>query len=138
MITEQELVNEIKSWIGTPWKHGIALKGYGTDCIQFIVVIAKKAEWIPESYKSPVYNQDWALHNSRSLLLDEVMKFASLVTGKPITGDILIFRYGKCGSHAGICIGEDKMVHAYITIGVMEDNISRYANRLLSVWRINK
>ena len=132
-----DTVSIAKSWIGTRWVHGQSLKGVGADCIQFIISVAKESGQIPEEYKSIRYSQDWALHNSRSILLEEIQKLCIQISIEDIqVGDILIFNYGKCASHAGIYIGDRKMIHSKIRSGVIESGISRYMPRFNSAWRV--
>ena len=134
-MTETELITEIRSWRGNRWRHGQALKGHGTDCIQWLVTIGRQAGWIPEAYKPPRYNRDWALHNNESVLLQEIQRFCNPISHATQPGDILIFKYGLTESHAGIYIGNNRMVHAHIRHGVIEEDINRYADKLQSVWR---
>jgi NlpC/P60 family putative phage cell wall peptidase len=125
----------MESWLGTPWVHGQALKGVGTDCVRFIISVAKAADWIPQDYKPPVYNQDWALHNEVSILELEIQKFAYKVSPPFAVGDILLFVYGKCASHAGIYVGEGEMIHAYNRRGVVRSSLRHYTEKFHSAWR---
>lgn len=36
MITAADIVVEARSWIGTPYAHGAALKGTGCDCLGLV------------------------------------------------------------------------------------------------------
>ena len=135
-MNNNEIINEARSWIGTKWIHGQALKGVGTDCVHFLIAIAKTFNWIPQNYKPPVYNQDWALHNEESILLKELEKFCYKIESPFQVGDVLTFIFGKCVSHAGIYIGDNKMVHAYIRRGVVESSIEHYKKYFHSAWRI--
>lgn len=132
---KSEVIQEVRSWIGTPWKHGVALKGFGTDCVQFLLTIAKTAGWVPGDYRIQKYTQDWMLHNNESLLIPELEKYASIVNSMEVC-DILAFKYGRCASHVGIYVGEGKMIHAHIRHGVEEDYVKKYKDKLVSVWRI--
>lgn len=147
MITEKELIiKEINSWLGTPWKHGIALKGFGTDCIQFIVAVAKTLEWLPKDFETIKYKRDWALHNAHSILEEELGQYSSKVDISNIdwnyldntlqTGDTLAFVFGKCASHVGIYMEDGVMMHCYVQDKVRMDWVFKYRNRLSSVWRI--
>jgi len=137
-MNDDRIVKEIESWIGTPWIHGQALKGVGTDCVRFIISVAKESEWIPKDYIPPMYNQDWALHNEISILEQEIQKFAFRVEPPFEVGDILLFVYGKCASHAGIYVGNDEMVHAYREAGVIKTPINHYIRKFHSAWRTKK
>ena len=132
---EKELLAEIESWQGTKWIHGQSLKGVGTDCVRFVCSIGKFAGWVEPDYKVPVYNQDWALHNNVSMLEIEIKKFAVVVDPPYQVGDIFLFVYGRCTSHAGIYVGDDKMVHSYMGQGVIKSPTRRYLSHFHSAWR---
>lgn len=138
MFTDKEIIAELKSWIGTKWKHGVALKGFGTDCVQFIVKIGKQFEWIPKSYEPPKYHKDWALHNSKSILLSELSKFACQLENKQYqVGDVFVFTYGKTQTHAGIYIGNGIIVHSHIRHGVISSDYRDIKDgKLHSIWRL--
>lgn len=132
--TREDVIAEVESWKGTQWMHGVALKGYRTDCVQYLIQIAKHFGWIPESYVPPKYRQDYALHNDDSILKVLISEVCYEIDSESKDiGDILLFVSGKCASHAGIYIGRNRMVHAHILSGVREDGIDK---RILdSVWR---
>jgi len=100
------IVQEAELWIGAKWRHGQALRGDSTDCIQWVVLLGKKINKIPQSYRPPRYTRDWALHNDASILEQEIKKFCFRVDVMQMqSGDILLFHYGKTSSHAGIYVG---------------------------------
>lgn len=136
---EKKIISEARSWINPPtkWMHGVALKGYRTDCVQFIISLAKEFGWIPQDYKTFPYNQDYALHNDTSLIKQEIMKFCDEVTDGMKVGDIVLFKFGKCASHAGIYIGNNRVVHAHVRQGVIEDDIKNIVKPIDSIWRFN-
>ena len=139
MITDEEIITEAESWLGTKWIHGQQLKGVGSDCVGFIISMAKQFDWVPKDYKSPVYNRDWALHNENSILLNEAKKFGPEVHPPFKVGDFLIFTYGRCASHIGIYIGNDQMIHADSgNQEIIKSYISHYKNRFHSAWRFRK
>jgi cell wall-associated NlpC family hydrolase len=41
-VTRQQVVDEARSWIGTPWQHQQSTKGLGTDCVGFIAGVARE------------------------------------------------------------------------------------------------
>ncbi len=131
MITDEQIIKETLSWKGTKWMHGQCVKGYRTDCIQFIIHIGQKFGWVPEEYKPPSYRIDDA-----SMLLREIAKFCDRVDNLRLAevGDILVFKTTACASHAAIYIGPDRMVEAKVRGGVQEANIKQ-AQGFHSVWR---
>ena len=137
MKTDEQIIDILNSWKGTKWIHGQSLKGVGTDCIQFVISAAKELEWLPPDYQSVKYNRDWALHNERSILLEEINKFCDEIPLNKIQiGDLLIFKFGKCAGHSGFYIGNNKIIHSKIRAGIVEEvfNIKNFH----SAWRRKK
>ena len=141
MVTDQEIIAEVRSWIGGAWIHGQALKGPkpdgGADCIQFIIKVAKTFGWVPVSYKPAPYNRDYALHNDVSLIKQEISKFCDEVVNLKV-GDVMLYISGRCASHAGIYIGNNKIVHAHIRRGIVEDGLKDMKEPLDSIWRFKQ
>ena len=133
--TDQQIIDVLNSWKGTKWIHGQGLKGVGADCIQFMLSAAKELEWLPSDYQSIKYNRDWALHNERSILLEEINKVCDEISLNEIQiGDLLIFKFGKCAGHSGFYIGNNKIIHSKIKAGVVEDVFD--VKNFHSAWRI--
>lgn len=131
-----KIVKEAKEWLGTAWMHSVSIKGYRTDCVQFLISLFKNIGVLPSDYAVPTYRQDWALHNNHSMLIDELEKFCILLdTTDYEVGDILIFNYGRCASHAGVYIGNGKMIHSQIRDGVIESPIKEFHKQFHSAWR---
>ena len=80
------LEQEVRSWLGTPWRHRTAVKGYGADCIQFVAqVLHNLGVFDFSKVKIPDYPPDWHLHNTRELLYEEMHKHLN-VRDLPLPG----------------------------------------------------
>lgn len=137
-ITDDELITEVRSWLGTKWVHGQSVKGAGVDCIHFPMQVYKNLGVLPEDYKMPTYARDWAMHNKTSLIergLEELCDRLPTIDDAEI-GDIVVFKTGMTTGHAGIYIGDGRVIHSEIRNGVREDNLSRFGNDVHSVWRV--
>jgi len=137
---DDRVIQEAKSWLKpfTPWKHGIAVKGYGADCLQLVVEIAKAMDWLPKDFKTTKYAQDYALHNDISILKKGLADYCTEVPLEDVeVGDVLIFTYGRCANHAGICMGNGKMIHSHIQNGVTVVDIKTLTEKFDSAWRFN-
>ncbi len=141
MDKNEAYVAEARTWIGTKWRHGQVLKGDSTDCIQWIILLGKQFGWVPNDFVPPKYSRDWALHNSHSTLKSEIAKFC-YETKTMMLGDILLFRFGKTASHAGVYCGNGEMLHSHIRNGVELIKLTqycaktqRYMDVLESIWR---
>lgn len=152
---DADIIREARSWLGTRWVHGQAVKGHGTDCVGFIIQLGKAFNWIPQDYKPPVYSCQHALHRNTSLLLDELAKFAFPIASLssvvqrtegerhgPLAcevGSILAFQYERTAGHAGIYIGNNRFIHAYMPKRRVEEaSLTDFRRYLNSVWRPNK
>lgn len=121
------------SWIGTPWRHYQHIKGVGVDCVNFIAEVAIEINLI-KFINIEYYPRDWAQHNSKSLLIARVSEFCNQVVDYQV-GDILVYRYGQCASHAGFVYAAGVGIHAHIRRGVTLFGLSDIENRLHSIWR---
>lgn len=124
-----KIVNEAKSWIGTPYKHYTSQKGLGCDCGLYIMKVYENVGLI--TYKHPAYYpQDWAFHNPiGELFVDIVENYCVSIDEKDLKiGDMILYKFGKSLSHASIVIENNMIIHSQVGIGVT------ISNRYNSVW----
>lgn len=105
---DPELIKEVETWIGTPYKYGGYTKR-GTDCSGFVKTVYKK-----------VYNID--LNRSAK----DLVKNARLVSKNRLRfGDLVFFKINKPRvSHVGIYLGENKFIHASSSRGVVVSDLT--------------
>lgn len=93
----EKLIEEARSWIGTPWVHHQRCKGVGVDCVQFLVATAEangvELDPIENYYRSP---------SGDSLLRDLEDRFERVPTDKIQPGDILLFQIRGIPHHVGL------------------------------------
>lgn len=142
-IKRANLHAELESWLGTPWRHRVAVKGVGADCIHFVAGVFHNLGIIDfGSINVPDYPPDWHLHNTRELLLEEMDKhFKTKLIEIPRVedGDVILSHYGKAASHASIYF-EDFLYHCIRPGGVIKASFfdrawrdrMRWALRILS------
>jgi cell wall-associated NlpC family hydrolase len=53
-------------------------------------------------------------------------------------GDIVVFKYGLTTTHAGVYVGNGRIIHSAIRHGVIEEKLDKYITHFDSVWRLNK
>ena len=63
------------------------------------------------------------LSHSEEWFLRYVQKYCDEVTDLQI-GDFLLYKYGRCISHAAVYIGQDRVIHALINQGVIVTEMS--------------
>lgn len=122
--SEKTLINEAKSWLGTPYKYGGHSKE-GTDCSGFVmkVYLAVYNKKLPRSSKDQ--------HAFCKKISKDKMK----------VGDLVFFATGNdknVVSHVGIYIGNDEFIHASSNKGVVVSSLSQsyYVRTFVSAGRV--
>jgi cell wall-associated NlpC family hydrolase len=112
MSARQSIVDEAISWLGTPYHHCGAIKGAGVDCAMLLVGVYQNCGYTPLDFDPRPYSTQWHLHRSEELYLQWLTAARAQPTGTPRAGDVAVWRFGRTYSHAGILVGEDRVVHA--------------------------
>lgn len=138
----KKVIAEARTWIGTPYHSGARLKQIGVDCGQLLIGVYAGAGIISD-IDTGHYPFDWHLHRSEELYLSWVQKYCDITTDDPKPGDIAVFCFGRCVSHAGIVAEWPRMIHSYVGMGVIESNINEAIlcknngeSRLVGVYRV--
>lgn len=114
MLTDAErlaVVAESKSWMGTPYHHMAMVKGVGVDCLMLLIGVYRAIGKMQDVDPRP-YPVDWHLHRNDERYLAGLASHCKQVAA-PGLGDVVMFRYGRTASHAGIYIGDDRIIHAW-------------------------
>ena len=109
-VVADRIVSEAYNWIGTPYKYGGQSKR-GTDSSGLVVEVYSKVAGLklPRSSRE---QQAWCRPISR---------------GNLCAGDLVFFASKAGGSrvgHVGICIGDNRIIHASASRGVIVSNLS--------------
>ena len=142
-IFRQDVVAASRAWIGTPYHACADIRGVGVDCGMLLVRVFVDLG-LCKPFDPRPYTPDWHMHRDEERYLGFVLERAHEVT-EPAPGDILLFRYGRCWSHAGIVTRAAPLtiVHACAPARcVLEDEIERdgelaaseRARRAFSFW----
>lgn len=131
-MTEQDqraaIVDEARTWIGTPYHHGADIKGVGVDCAMILVKIFCDLGLL-EPFDPRPYTKDWFIHRDEERYMGFLLALAREVE-RPEPGDIMLFKLGRCFAHGGIVSQADplKLIHAYSPArSVIEEEIMRNA-----------
>lgn len=137
-MTRKCVVEEAKTWVGTPYHHYAGVKGVGTDCAFIMIKVFAHCGLIKD-FIPPLYPIDWANHKTEEMYLGFVRDYAVEVT-EPKEGDIVLYKFGRCISHAGIYIGNGTIIHALIGVGVTYSGIEegQLSGRLAGYYSIFK
>ena len=136
MIRDQ-IISTAMGWLGTPYHHHARIKGVGVDCVQFLIAVYAECDLLPP-VETGYYAQDWHLHKSGEIYLDGIKKNA-VETLSIQTGDIALFTFGRCVSHAGIFLKQpEKIIHAFAGQGVIISDINgqELKGRFHSAWTV--
>ncbi len=129
MSLPDQIVDEARGWIGTPYLHQASLKGAGADCLGLLRGVWR-AVFGAEPEPVPAYTADWAEPDRREVLMEAAER---LLTPKGLqhasSGDVLLFRMrdGNIAKHLGIqsLTGPTAaFIHAYTHHGVIESPLS--------------
>ena len=108
---QSKIVQEAKSWLGTPYRYGACEKGEGSDCSGMVLKVYEKVTGI----KLP-RNSAKQAEFCRKLKVKDVE-----------VGDLAFFATGKDPdkiSHVGIMINDKEFIHASTKKGVVISDIT--------------
>ena len=110
------IVREALTWVGTPYAHQGAVKGGAVDCAMLLVTVFVAAGVFAPFDPRP-YAQQWNLHHNEERYLGWLTASGTEVTA-PRFGDVVVWQFGRCYSHAGIIINSRlHVVHALAQAG---------------------
>lgn len=134
----QEIVTEARSWIGTPYRLGAAVKQAGADCSTLLYACYRNCDLVPEE-KIGVFSYDWFAHVQEDKYWERVrylleMRRLAYQTAEAVAyqsteaapGSLVLLRAGgaRLYNHGGIVLAWPRLVHA-ITPAVKEVDASR-------------
>lgn len=133
-------VAEALTWLGTPWHHEGDVKGAGVDCAMLLVRVFSAVGLVPAIDPRP-YPIDHMLHSPDERFLGWLQRYAAEVVNvaTPKAGDVIIYKVGRCYSHAAIVTEWPCVVHAFRderAVVVTRFDVGRLAGRSFKVMRI--
>lgn len=107
----QDIVDEARTWIGTPWHHLGRVKGAGCDCIGLVVGVAN-------ALGIPVEDSDrYPRHHAGNQFELEVFRQTDGVNPRMLKpGDLILMKFDKESNHIAIVTETEpyiKIIHAY-------------------------
>ena len=130
-LTKEHIVQEARSWIGTPFHHQGRVKGAGVDCVGLVIGIAKHFELSEFDTTNYSHIPDGEVLQA---LCEEHMVRINLVDLE--VGDVLLFRFNERPQHLAIVgdypYGGFSIIHAYsVAKKVVETRLDEYWNDLI-------
>lgn len=130
-MNREDILREVRSWLGTPYCHQASLKGAGCDCLGLVRGVWRGLVG-PEPERAPPYTPDWAeALGEESLLAAARRHLREIPVGEAGAGDVLVFRMGTGTSakHCGIVSAPGVLTHAYWGRAVTETRLTPWWTR---------
>lgn len=133
MVSNQEIVDKAREFIGTPYEHQGRLKGVGIDCCGLIICVAHELDLVRYDIT------DYSRWGDGADLLREFGEQCTPTDAPPEPGDIVVFSIGRIPRHCGIVAsknGNPTLIHAYATIKkCVEHNLDKaWSDRIVAVY----
>lgn len=128
MILRHAILEEARSWIGTPYVHQASAKGAGCDCLGLVRGVWR-ALYGAEPEQAPAYTPDWAERAGAETLRDAARRhLIEINTNVAAPGDVLLFRMDAQSTmkHAAILDDDDRLIHAYWGRAVVRSSFARW------------
>lgn len=122
-LQRQIVIQEARSWIGTPYHHHGRIKGVGVDCAMLLAEVFACAGVI-EPVALEHYPRDWHLHRDDERFIGYLQLFGCVEVDQPAPADVALFRTGRAYGHAAIIVEWPRGIHAVNGRGVELDDLS--------------
>lgn len=107
----QWVIDEARTYKGTPYQHKGRVKGVGVDCGGMIYQIYTPLLGPFAPFPSD-YAQDWSVHRDNELYLDFIKDHVISVPG-PVPGGLAMIQMGRNFAHAAVCTEKRTLIHAW-------------------------
>ena len=140
------IAEEAKTWVGTPYNTGGAVKGVGVNCAQFLFCVAMAAEVLPPDAPLPRwFTPQLATHSKEERLIAYVMSYEAIEVSEAEvkTGDIVLYKSGLAHGHAAIVLDWPQIIHVLPPGGcqfgtVDEGRMGAFSRRYFSLWKAGR
>jgi len=132
MITQQELIDAARQWVGVKYMHQGRTR-FGIDCIGLIIEVGKEVGILPQEFDQVNYSR---LPTSKSQLLSEIAARCEQ-TKTPEPASLLVIQWTREPYHVAICTGTT-LIHSSATVGRVVEHGYRppWPALTLSSWRL--
>jgi NlpC/P60 family putative phage cell wall peptidase len=134
---KDEVLDEARDWIGTPYRHQGSVKGVGCDCLGLVRGVWR-ALYGSEPEALRPYSADWAEAGAGDGLLEAARRhFVEKAAAEMAEGDLILFRWKPqhAAKHAAIISGPDTFIHAYEGHSVLESHlVPQWKKRIAGVF----
>jgi NlpC/P60 family putative phage cell wall peptidase len=137
----QKVIEEARSWIGTPFHHQAKLKGYGCDCVGLILGVGATFGFTIEPHRWEPFRNYARAPNPRKMT-EAMNLFLNPISRDEVTiADVLFLEWRKdMPMHLAIVSedhGEPTLIHALMEMGkvIEHGSSSLWEERVTSCWR---
>jgi cell wall-associated NlpC family hydrolase len=134
------LIEEAKTWLGTPYHTEGRVKGAGCDCGTFLLGVLENTKILPH-IDIPHYPEDIACHCAVPKYLMKIEEYCQRVeSADRQMGDILVYKFdgAKVPHHAAFVLDKEYLIHSYTRQGVIISNMRGYEKSLYGVYRLDR
>lgn len=120
-----DVVEEAKTWLGTPWRHMQRVKGLGVDCANLPAAVYEACGLI--DHVEAEYPRQWMLHRKEDRFVEWIVRAGGVEIAREglQPGDLIVWKFGLCFSHSGFLIEGTTILHAYVNVGVCYGDMAR-------------
>ena len=111
----QQIVEEARSWIGTPFKHQGRKKGVGVDCIGLVYEIAKKFNLADTDMRLAQQRgySSYKVVPARGMMRNMCNDYLEKIRiAEAEAGDLFLIMFTRLEGHIAIYTGENTIIHA--------------------------
>jgi cell wall-associated NlpC family hydrolase len=118
----EQIVEEARTWLHTPYHHHARIKGAGVDCVWLLIEVYRQFGLVADDFDPGNYSNEWYMHRDEEIYLGGVQRFAKPlpIEAEPQAGDVALYKVGRCVSHGAILIDRDYVIHANRRAGQVE------------------
>ena len=137
-LSREKIVEEARTWLGTPYRHQASVRGVGADCLGLV-----RGVWRgllgTEPERPPAYNPHWAELTGEDTLIKAARRhMTEVAVGGTKPGDVLLFRMalGAPAKHVAILTAAQQIIHAYWGRAVVETKlVPWWTRRIVGAFR---
>lgn len=105
MVQRAAVVEEAKTWIGTPYRGWSCLKGCGVDCGQLIYGVYRAVGLVPVVELPKDYSLQVAMHRASTEYIGLVDQyFRDIPESEALPGDVVVYKLGHAFAHAALIV----------------------------------
>ena len=109
------LIEEARSWLGTPYQPFQNCKGAGCDCGGYCYGVWRNVGLLPADAMPPRLSSQWYLNRTDEIIVRSLQSYGAIeipiADAKP--GDVLTFQYGRAQSHMAFLLPRGQIIHSY-------------------------